>query len=260
MAKKSIRTTASQISLFDDESSLPISTVHQSRLQMYQPTKKPKDIKQVIQTAWGSAVVEGRIGQVHAGLMEAIFKHTIEKRVEPNGSLTVLVDPYKVRTTTYGGAQGSHEQIWVMLKDLMKCVVEFNIPGNSRKDLGHILEHVTESSMTRENPLSCEARKMWRITIAAGYLEWISRDLALFYDPKPIARLETGIAQAIVRHLEGHKRQPSGGWHIDGLINTVGAGKTSQSMRDSRRYLLKDQEAMKSLGYVIGEGRVKKDR
>ena len=260
MAKKSIKTTASQISLFDDESNLPISTVHQSRLQMYQPTKKPKNIKQVIETAWGSAIIDGRIGQVHAGLMEAIFKHTIDKRAEQNGSLTVLVDPYKVRTTTYGGSQGSYEQIWVMLKDLMKCVVEFNIPGKSRKDLGHILEHVTESPMTRENPLTGEARKMWRITIAAGYLEWIGRDLALFYDPEPIARLETGIAQAVVRHLEGHKRQPPGGWHIDALINAVGAGKTSQNMRDSRRYLLKDREAMKSLGYVIGEGRVKKDR
>ena len=201
MAKKEIKAkNSSQISLFNDEN-LPISTVHQSRLQMYQPTKKPKAIQKVIETSWGTAVIDGRIGQVHAGLMEAIFKHALDKRKETNGSVTVLVDPYQVRTTTYGGAQGSHEQIWVMLKDLMACVIEFNISGKSIKALGHIIEQVTESSMIRENPMKkvSETRKMWRITIAAGYMDWVGRDLALFYDPEPIARLETGIAQAVGR-------------------------------------------------------------
>ena len=50
------------------------------------------------------------------------------------------------------------------------------------------------------------------------------------------------------------------GLDVNGLIKAVGAGKTSQTMRDSRWYLLKDQVALKSLGYVIEDVRVKIDR
>lgn len=248
-----------QSNLFDDDVSLPISTVHQSRLQIYQPTKKPRETKQTVETAWGSATVEGRIGQVHATLMESIFKHVEDKRTSDTGSLQVLVDPYKVRTSTYGNKPGSHEQIWVMLKDLMKTLVEFDIPGQSRKDLGHILEHVTESPMERPNPLKPgESRKMWRITIAGAYMEWIGRDLALRYDPEPIARLTNGISQAVVRHAEGHKDQPPGGWYVDTLIKAVGAGKTSGAMRKRRSELKDDADGLKEIGYTIEDGRIKK--
>lgn len=244
-----------QSSLFDD---LPVTTVHQARLQMYQATKKPRTVTRKTETKWGTVKVTGKIGQVHAGLMEAIFSCAERTREFENGSIQLLVDPYKVRTTTYGGDQGSHERIWAMLHDLMGVVIEFEVPGRKLRALGHILESVDESTMTRINPLNGKDRPMWRITVAECFVKIMGKDLPLHYDPKPIAKLTTGIAQAVARHVATHKNEPNGGWHIDGLIKAAGGGKTTRQLQTQRADLKDDQEGMKEAGLVIEDGRIKR--
>lgn len=238
--------------------SLPISTVHQARLQLYQATKKPRRITRRTETQWGSVTVEGKIGQVHAGLMEALFTCAEKTRTLETGQVQLLVDPYKVRTTTYGGDQGSHEGIWSMLRDLMGVVIEFEVPEQRLKALGHILEDVGESPMTRINPLTGKDRPMWRVTVAKAFVRIMAEDLPLHYDPKPIARLATGIAQAVARHVATHKHEPNGGWHIDGLIQAAGGGQTTKQLQNQRTDLKSDSEGLKAAGLLIENGRVKR--
>jgi len=245
-----------QTSLFDD---LPVSTVHQARLQMYQATKKPRTVTQKTETPWGTVKVTGKIGQVHAGLMEALFACAEKTREFENGSIQLLVDPYKVRTTTYGGDQGSHQGVWDMLHDLMGVVIEFEVPGRKLKALGHILESVDESPMTRINPLTGKDRPMWRVTVAESFVKIMGKDLPLHYDPKPIAKLTTGIAQAVARHVATHKTAPNGGWHLDGLIQAAGGGKTTRQLQTQRADLKADQDGLKVLGLTIEDGRVKRE-
>jgi hypothetical protein len=244
-----------QSNLFDD---LPVTTAHQARLQMYQATKKPRRTLRKTETPWGSVTVEGKIGQVHAGLMEALFTCAEKTRTLETGQIQLLVDPYKVRTTTYGGDQGSHQGVWDMLRDLMGVVIEFEVPGQKLKALGHILEDVDESPMTRMNPLTGKDRPMWRVTVAKAFVKIMAEDLPLHYDPKPIARLTTGIAQAVARHVATHKHEPHGGWHIDGLIKASGGGQTTRQLQTQRADIKNDQEGLKAAGLVIEDGRLKR--
>lgn len=246
-----------QKSLFDD---LPVSTVHQARLQMYQATKKPRMITETFTTQWGTVKVTGKIGQVHAGLMEALFACAEKTREFDSGRIQLLVDPYKVRTMTYGGDQGSHERVWAMLHDLMGVVIEFEVPRRNLRALGHVLDSVEESPFMapKPNPLTGKPRPMWRVTVADAFVKIMGKDLPLHYDPKPIAQLTTGIAQAVARHVATHKTVPNGGWHIDGLIQAAGGGKTAKQLQNQRADLKNDQDGLKALGLTVEDGRIKR--
>jgi hypothetical protein len=167
-----------------------------------------------------------------------------------------LVDPYKIRTTTYGGNQGSHKGLWALLYDLMGVVIEIDVPAQKLRTLGHILERVEESSVTKNNPLTGKDRFMWRITVSQDFMEIMGKDLPLHYDPKPIAQLTTGIAQAIARHIATHKTIPNGGWHVDGLIKAVGGGKTPKQLQNQRADLKNDKEGLELLDLTLENGRI----
>ena len=190
---------------------LPTTTVHQARLQMYQPTKKPQKTSQKIETSWGTVTVDGKIGQVHASLMEALFICAEKTRNFDDGRIQLLVDPHKVRKMTYGGSEGSHEGIWRLLKDLMAVVIEFEVPSQKLRALGHILEDVEDSEKTKINPLTGKQRPLWRVTVAKAFMKINYEDLPLHYDPQKIAKLDTGIGQAVARHVATHKQVPCGG-------------------------------------------------
>jgi hypothetical protein len=243
--------------LLDD---LPVSTVHQARLQMYQATTRPKMITETFNTKWGTVKVTGKIGQVHAGLMEALITSADRIRELDSGRIQLLVDPYKVRILTYGGKQGSYERVWAMLHDLMGVVIEFDVPGRNLRALGHILDSVEESPfmVLKRNPLTGEQRPMWRVTIADAFVKIMGMDLALHYDPKPIAKLTTGIAQAVARHVATHRSAPNGGWHIDGIIQAAGGGRTVKQLQNQRADLKNDQEGLKALGLTVEDGRLKR--
>jgi hypothetical protein len=108
---------------------LPVSTVLQARLNIFQASKRPIWKAQKSETSWGTATVTGKIGQMHAGLVESIFFCAEKTRECDNGSIQLFVDPFKVRTFTYGGSKGSHQAIWNMLRDLMAVVIEFEVPA-----------------------------------------------------------------------------------------------------------------------------------
>ena len=87
----------------------------------------------------------------------------------------------------------------------------------------------------------------------------LQHDLHLYYNPAPIARLEHGISQAVARHVFSHKVTPLGGWYMDTLIVAVAGKIPSQAMRDARRWLRKETDALRKIGLVLDHNRIKRN-
>lgn len=236
---------------------LPTSTAHQARLQLYQPTRRPIWMERVIETPWGTAKVRGKIGQVHADIIEAICRHAEDYRLVPvTGHMQLLVDPYKVRVTVGGGKAYARDTLWQMLTELRECSITLEVPSRGLKVLGGILDRVEESPATRYNKLTGKPRHLWRVTLDPAFAGLLQADLSLRYDPAPLARIETGVAQAIARHVLTHRDQPTGGWQIDTLIELVGAGGDSQTMRNRRREIHRSGATLLAAGIRIEGSRL----
>lgn len=239
---------------------IPTTTAHQARLQLYQPTRRPEWQERVITTAWGSAKVRGKLGQVHADIVEAICRNAEDHRtVHATGHLQVLVDPYRVRKSVGGGTPYAKDTLWKMMTELREVSITLEIPAKNIRLIGGLLDSVVESPATRNNPLTGKPRQLWRVTFDPAFAAMLSGDLRLYYDPAPLAKIDTGVAQAIARHVLTHKDQPEGGWLVDTLINLVGAGGNSTTMRNRRRDLSKCTEALKSVGISVVGNRVSRE-
>lgn len=248
------QTTAGMVEAFKQ---LPTSTAHQARLQLYQPTRRPKWQERVITTAWGTATVRGKIGQVHADIIEAICRHAEDHRIIPGtGHMQILVDPYRVRVTVGGGTAYSNDTLWKMLTELREVSITLEVPSRRMKVLGGILDRVEESPATRINPLTGKPRQLWRVTLDPAFSAMLREDLQLHYDPAPLAKIETGVAQAIARHVLTHRDQPMGGWQIDSLIKLVGAAGDSVAMRHRRREIHRCTKSLLTVGLRVDGDRV----
>jgi len=237
--------------------SLPTSTANQARLQVYQPTRRPTWQSRVIENAWGRATIRGKVGQVHADIVESICRLARDHRlIEQTGHLQVLVDPYQVRLSVGGGKPYSADTLWNMLTELREVSITVEIPSRGIKVLGGILDRVEESPATEVNPLTRQERHLWRVTFDPAFAALFANDLALNYDPAPLAKIETGVAQAVARHILTHRNAPQGGWKIDALIDQVGAGGDSTTVRNRRRDIHKCAESLASVGLRIEGDRI----
>lgn len=236
---------------------IPTSTAHQARLQLYQPTRRPQWMERVITTPWGTATVRGKIGQVHADIIEAICRHAEDHRtVAATGHLQILVDPYRVRVSVGGGTAYSKDTLWRMLTELREVSITLEVPSQGFKVLGGILDRVEESPASRINHLTKKPRQLWRVTLDPAFAAMLRDDLQLYYDPAPLAKIETGVAQAIARHILTHRDQPTGGWLIDNLIKAVGADGDSVTMRHRRREIRACAESLKTVGLIVEDDRI----
>lgn len=236
---------------------VPTSTAHQARLQLYQPTRRPQWLERVITTAWGKATVRGKIGQVHADIIEAICRHAEDHRIIPaTGHMQILVDPYRVRVSVGGGKPYAKDTLWRMLTELREVSVTLEVQAQGIRILGGILDRVEESPATRMNRVTGKPRQLWRVTLDPAFAVLLHEDLHLHYDPAPLAKIETGVAQAIARHILTHRDQPSGGWLIDTLIRAVGAEGNNEAMRNRRREIKACTESLKNVGLIVEEDRI----
>lgn len=236
---------------------LPTSTVHQARLQLYQPTRRPQLCERIVTGPWGKATVRGKIGQVHADIIEAMCRHAEDHRVVPGtGHLQILVDPYKVRVSVGGGKAYSSDTLWKMMRELRETSVTLEVPAQKLKVLGGILDRVEEAGMQRFNPLTKEKRAMWRVTFDPAFAIMLRDDLKLHYDPAPLAKIDSGVVQAIARHVLTHRSSPKGGWLLDTLIELVGAGGESSVMRNRRREVRAGAAQLQALGICLQGDRV----
>ena len=245
----------------------PTTTVHQGRLRIFEPTRRPKLCQRDITTPWGTVFVNGKLGQGHADVLEAMFHEREDWRQTDKGAIELLIDPYKIRKTAIGGKVGSGTQLDAILSDLMQAILDIDIPkpGLGLRVRGHIIDEIVESKITKtshgfgKGRKQGEERHLSKVTLGRAFVGLVGGDLHLHYDPKPIAALQYGVSQAIARHIATHRTDPPGGWHLDKLIEAVGAGEAGK-LGNRRRELRKDGEGLGFLGILIEAGRVWREK
>jgi len=248
-----------------DFDGFPTTTVHQSRIQLFEPTRRPTNCERVIKTSWGSALVKGKLGQGHADVLEAMCFRQEKWRLAAAGHIELLIDLYQMRKAANGGFPGSGTQLNVVLDDLMQAIVDIEIPARGIRIRGHIIDEIVESLVTKasrgfgKGRKPGEPRHLTKVTLGRAYVGLVGADLHRHYDPTPISALQFGVSQAIARHIATHSQMPPGGWHLDGLFETVGAGDSSK-LGNRRREIKKDAEGLEALGIVVVNGRVTRQR
>jgi hypothetical protein len=186
--------------------------------------------------------------------MEAILYCAERRRDEDAGTIKLLIDPARVRRVMSAGRY-SLQQMWQLLRETRECTIE--IEATTMRIMGGVIETAEYTrDVTRRDPLTGTARRLWTIRLGKAWAELMKLDLPLHYDPSPIARLEHGIAQAVARHVLTHRAGPQGGWTIDGLIAAVAGELGPQARRDARRRLRSDASQLATIGIVIDGGRV----
>jgi len=140
------------------------------------------------------------------------------ERVTP----TTTATPARVRRTL-SDRRHSLGRIREWLRELRSATIEIESPRLPAVDrlLGGLIDHVEPSPMTRHDLLSGGERHLWRVRLGKPLVELLKRDLLLWYDPAPLARLRYGISQAVARHVLTHRQPPDKGWKLDGLIKVV---------------------------------------
>lgn len=238
---------------------MPTTTSHESRLQIFQPTRRPQRMTREFTNAWGRVRITGRLGQAHCDVLQAI-RYCAQRHDETgDGRIKLLVDPAAVRRTA---RQMSGSTLRTIIDDLLGAVVQI-IEPTELACTGHLIDHIDEARrkdntpVTRENPLTGGERAMWRVDVGLAGMRLLEADFGLYYNPAPIAGLQHGISQAVTRHVLTHTQQPSGGWKLDGLIEAVAGGCDSTALRHRRRELRTDAAALAEMGIAIDGDRVR---
>lgn len=215
---------------------LPTSTATPIRLCVYQATRRPKQSVRILQTAFGILNIDGRLGQAHADLMDCVMFCADQHRIQ-EGRLEVIVDPYRIRKAMGGGKQYSAEQLTTLERDFLHTILTVETP--KIKITGHIVEKIVEAKLTKSDP-RCWAEGKRNLQVWVFSTEWtrlVQNDIARYYNPMPLCRIDHGSVAAIARHVLTHQYQPNGGWHLEGLIKAAGverqASKVRQEMQES---------------------------
>lgn len=238
----------------------PTCTVLQARVALFQPSQRPtlQKNKHFI-TSYGECCVTGRLGQRHADLLEALLFCAEKKREISDGGIELLVDPAQVRKTL-SDSRYSYEQIEKLLVELRTATITIRAKNLDFTIIGGLLDHVIPSPMTRHDPLTGGERSLWRVRLGIALVMLLENDLALYYQPAPLARLRHGVSQAVARHVLTHKNTPVGGWHLNTLLKAVyGNQPTSKQLSNARTRIKDDYKRMEELGILIDkESRVKR--
>ena len=242
---------------------LPTSTVHQARLRIFQPTRRPALIEETLDTAFGRVRVKGRLGQQHADVLEAILLVGTNAAALDGGRIKLLVDPARVRRVAN---QNSGETLNRVRDDLMQALVEIRDPPmlGVEPGVGHLIDDIEfavradgtrVTAVARRGPLrGAYERSLWRVDLGKTLCKLIAADLWLHRSPAEISRLRHGISQAVARHVLSHREGWCDDWGADALIRAVAGDLPSQSLRDRRRELAADADALARLGVRLKPG------
>jgi hypothetical protein len=239
----------------------PTTTTHAIRLCLFQATRRPQRLqKHEIATPWGKVRISGRLGQQHADVFEAICYEREKKATTADGRIKVLVDPYRVMKRA---GISSKTQLDDIVRELREATIEILEPEHL-SCVGGLIDHADKAvqidgtPITRHNPLTGGERPLWTVEIGKAFCKLVFGDVWVGYDPAKIAKLDSGISQAVARHVLTHREEPNGGWKIDTLIEAVSGQCSSQAMRDRRRELREDAGKLKELGIEIDGDRVRR--
>lgn len=210
---------------------LPTATATPARLRAFQATRRPQQLVKTIQTAFGNLTIEGRLGQVHADLMECVMFLSETSRVK-DGRLEIVVDPHKIRCAMGDkGCKYSASTIKTLEKDLRKTLLDIETPHH--KIMGGIVERIVESKLVRADRRGWSSSKNRNLQCWIFTLEWtalVQSDMPRFYNPTPLCRIKHGSVSAIARHVLTHQHQPRGGWKLVGLMAAAGVERQASKV------------------------------
>lgn len=243
---------------------LASTTLNQSRIKLFQATRTPEYQKGVKQeTPWGSVTVTGKLGQGHADVLEALLYTALENGKTEDGRIKILVDPYQVKKVAN---LKSSTALNTILYELISAVLVIEIKQPNIKSSGHLIDYITDAvksngqKITKPNPMTGGERPMLRVELGKALTDIINQDYSLNRDPNPIARLKSGICQALARFVISHKEQPNGGWRLDTIIkHLVDENSCNQLIRDSRRRIRKNKDSLFDLGITVKDDRIFKN-
>ena len=240
---------------------MPTATANEHRLRIFAPTRRPNAVSEKrIKTTHGEIKITGKLGQAHADLLDAICYCAEKKVCMEDGRIKLLVDPAAVRRKANITGGGQFEK---MRQELRGATLQILAPAHLVCE-GGLIDYIEParrsdgSPITRHNPLTGEARPLWRVELGKAFCKLLGNDAFQTYDPAPIAKLQHGISRAIARHVLTHARQPLGGWKLDTLIKAVaGNDLCLQAMRDRRREVRADAADMAAnIGILVERDRV----
>jgi hypothetical protein len=258
---------------------LPVALVHEARLRIYQPTRRPSsdEIRESIKTSSGLVTIEHRavmrdgrviarpLGQGHADLQDAMRASALHSGIDGAGRLVLLVDPAKARRE--GGFKCSLSAVRELANDLIGATIEIHEPAKL-KIRGHLIDTLREAVDGRgkaieiDNPLQragfSKTRGLWAVTIGDVGMMLLQRDTGVRYELSQIVSLQSGMAQAVARWLLGQSRdrQPNGGWRMDTVIRAVAGDLRDAALRNARRDIRAAADDLSRLRIIFESDRV----
>jgi len=233
-----------------------VATESQNRLPLFEPTLRPTYRKRVFENKYGKIVIEGRLGQAHKNLLEAIlWKREVYKHIEIEGKkyLKLVYDQEKIRKYLSQGSKYNYQRYKTLLQDMIQTYIELETDKVRIK--GTLIMEVEESLVKKpiksKSPIIPKQTPLTAVIFGAVGTALIDNELRFTYDPKPITQLDNGISQAVVRFLLTHKRHPKAGYHLKELIQNLEENVEGQKWWDIRRFLKKDAERLQEIGIVI---------
>lgn len=222
-----------------------------SRVPIFAPTRRATErISERVETAWGCAVISGRLGQRHRDVLDAISFTMSHWKETGDGGVMVFVDPAHLRTAL-GREKYTYRQILDILRDLRKATIVLRDHATKRvieTSPVLVVEYGDEIERSEDRRLQGRIRE-WIITISSA---WVQLYATPHYYPPAVLRLKRGVSQAVVRLMLSHK--PGATYRIDTALDAVGVPATGQARRDARRRL--DIAPMDECGVVVRDGHV----
>lgn len=209
----------------------PTTTALLSRLQVFEPSRRPENFSRVALTRWGSSSVSGRLGQGHADLLELICflgRNPVEL---PDGRICVTVDEYQIRKGLGRGRVGSGSQLSKLLSEIIGARLDLHPNGWSASISGKLIDEVRQSAQTvpasGRYSLARQRgghRHLTDVVLGQVMSCLIRRDKVLLtYDPNKVINSKSGIAQALVRYCQTHRGKPTGGWWLTTVLTHIGS-------------------------------------
>lgn len=242
-----------------------VTTVHQARAGLAQPTRRPVMKSISVSTPWGSATLCGRIGQAHVDLLECAMETSISHGENRAGRLCVVIDPQKLRTAmSKGRARVSYAQIRKLLKEWRAAEIEeltirlfpdFRIVTASvisevwYRDVGKVPGNAVGRGIKGHQRAE---RELWMIEFSHAWTLLWKTDLPLSYGDKlqHIVAMRHGVSQAVARFMLSHKDGARYG--INSVLDHLQVGK--EWRRDRRTEIQADEDLMNLAGIrIVGD-------
>ncbi|MHB8571242.1 MAG: hypothetical protein ACYC97_13735 [Metallibacterium sp.] len=236
------RVPAPQLHLTAMQSGYASTTVTQSRVSIFAPSRRSQGVRTVhVANAWGDADVTGDLNQIHRSILDYLIGHAgwLRRRLR-NGSLDVAFAPRELLRLLGHRHPGQSNVTWLetMFEDLRIARFRATVRGgaggeiNLTKNVGIVTEYADARTAAGEY-------LGYGVTISGPYMGYYEADLPCHTEnlTAHISSIDSGAVQAIVHFLLSH----SGGYtcapgDLFAVLGIDGRGRRYRARRDLRAY------------------------